>query len=119
MVRTRCDCGRVSIMEAGSVRDGSRRQCLACNRFSASIRCTSSSVALPDGRTIAGIAKAHGLPLNTVYRRWTRGWPLERLADPLTPQRAAKPGWGGSTDLPERRGAVYGTRSTASVSEAA
>lgn len=66
---------------------------------------TVMSVKLPNGWTIAQVALAYGLSVNTVYRRWLRGWAVEELGAPLRAR-----GGGGSVDLPERRGLKLGRR---------
>ena len=57
------------------------------------------SVRLPDGWTIAQLALVHGLKTNTVYARWLRGWPVERLGDPI----GRREGLGSTKYVPERR----------------
>ena len=47
---------------------------------------TVKSVKLPDGWTVAQIALAYSLPLDTVYARWRRGWPVEKLSLPVGQQ---------------------------------
>lgn len=80
MVLVRCDCGRVYEACAPDVRYRLRKHgCVDCrpeNGVSA-VR----SVRLPDGRSIAQIAKASGLRLDTVYHRYIRGWPHHRLGE--------------------------------------
>jgi len=42
-----------------------------------------ASVGLPNGLTVRDVAEASGLPLDTVYERWRRGWSVEDLGLPL------------------------------------
>lgn len=110
-VLVRCKCGREYQAMSAHVRYGRALQCDECRKKASSARGRSKlSVRLPNGLTIAQLAFVHGLDSNTVYRRWLRGWPLERLGDPLV--RGPKPRHGGSADLPERRGTMYGRRAS-------
>lgn len=54
----------------------------ACRRCSAVAGADKVSVLLEDGRTIAQVARESGVKLDTVYHRYIRGWPLERLGEP-------------------------------------
>lgn len=100
----RCDCG-VEFTTLGGRLRGDRyyqgtRQCRACAEAEGARRGRMDfSVRLSDGRTIAQIAAASGLKVNTVYRRYLRGWPPEYLGVETKGRR----GYGGSEDLPERR----------------
>mgnify|MGYP003465756991 FL=1 len=98
--RVRCKCGREYETAAHPLRQGQSKRCRRC---AAVERCRRGkeelSVHLPNGKTIAQVADAAGLPLGTVYRRWLRGWPVAKLGLP----RNAVRGIGGSIDLPERR----------------
>jgi hypothetical protein len=105
-VRVRCDCGEEFVARASHVRLRIRR-CLDCAKEeNADRNRNEASVHLPNGKTIAQVAEASGVSLNTVYRRWLRGWPVEKLGTPLRTTRPRK-GFGGSVDLPERRRTVY------------
>jgi hypothetical protein len=105
-VRVRCDCGEEFVARASHVRLRIRR-CLDCAKEeNADRNRNEASVYLPNGKTIAQVAEESGVPLNTVYRRWLRGWPVEELGTPLRTVRPYK-GLGGSVDLPERRRTVY------------
>lgn len=78
VVRVRCDCGEVLEMVAAALRNQNVRQCRACGVASAA---KAQSVRLPDGRTLAQIADACGLKLDTVYHRFIRGWEHWRLGE--------------------------------------
>ncbi len=103
LVRVRCDCGREYVALAHHVRSGRITRCLRCANRAKAI---ASSVRLPNGRTVAQVAHETGVKLGTVYRRYLRGWPLDKLGTPLRTDRKAM-GFGGSIDLPERRRTVY------------
>lgn len=113
----RCSCGAEHHVAARALmetdgRAGASRRCAECAKERNVARQREEvSTPLPDGRTIARIAAASGLKLDTVYRRWLRGWPLDMLgsAHRSAPGKGHK-GLGGSADLPERRGTVYGRR---------
>jgi len=106
LVRVVCDCGAEYDAVAFQVRQGVNR-CTACAREdNARRQRDETSVRLSNGKTIAQIAASSGLALGTVYRRFLRGWPVERLGVPLRTARQCK-GYGGSVDLPERRRTVY------------
>ena len=79
-VRVKCRCGKVWTTEAHHVRSGRTKRCLKCHKATAKER--RISVRLPSGRTVADIADATGLRLDTVYHRWIRGWPEKRLGQP-------------------------------------
>lgn len=59
--------------------------CGPCTRATMAERC---SVKVGGGVTIAQIARATGLKLNTVYQRYHRGWPRHRLGQVAQPRRA-------------------------------
>lgn len=91
-VRVQCDCGEVFVARAQRVRDGVTRRCLACaQRAAAAHSREQQSVKLPSGRTIAEVAQATGIALDTVYQRWHRGWPESDLALPVLPSRRPRP----------------------------
>lgn len=71
-------CGKTSRLDRKLI-VRAHRFCSSCVR---TLGAAAQSVALPDGRTLLDVANASGLPLDTVHKRWARGWPLERLADP-------------------------------------
>jgi hypothetical protein len=109
LVLVRCDCEREYVTNAASVRRGVNR-CIECHKEDAAERSRAEmSVRLPNGRTIAHIAQDAGLSPNTVYRRFLRGWPVDRLGAPLQTARRRK-GYGGHVDLPERRCTVFPER---------
>jgi hypothetical protein len=109
LVRVRCDCGREYVTLAYHVRHGRSKRCLVCHgKWAARRGRSEQSVRLPDGRTVAEIAFAAGLDLGTVYRRFLRGWPLDKLGAPL--RSGGGKGLGGAVDLPERRCTVFPER---------
>jgi hypothetical protein len=81
-VLVRCGCGRKYETDAAALREGATKRCRVCGaavharrgRFDLSVR-------LPDGRTVAQVAAAAGLKVDTVYHRFIRGWPHWRLAE--------------------------------------
>jgi hypothetical protein len=79
--RCRCDCGTVSLVWGHAMRRGGSTRCMECQKAAMTERGKKMSVRLPDGRTIAQIAAASGLLLDTVYHRHIRGWPAWRLAE--------------------------------------
>jgi hypothetical protein len=84
--RCRCDCGNVALVWGYRMRRGASTRCMECAAAEAAKRAKEVlSVRLPDGRTIAQIAAASGLRLDTVYHRFIRGWPAHRLGE--VPQR--------------------------------
>jgi hypothetical protein len=94
-VRVRCKCGTEWEPQAQHVRQGSTRRCPECAGRRKAVRGrTSMSVKLPDGWTIAQIALAYSLPLDTVYARWRRGWPAEKLSLPVGQYRGSGEGLG-------------------------
>jgi hypothetical protein len=82
--RVRCKCGSEFDVVGGRLRSGVTQRCVACGRKASRTKAKAKSVRLPDGRTLAQIADATGLRLDTVYHRYIRGWPHWRLAE--TPQ---------------------------------
>ncbi len=108
-VVVQCSCGAEYEVQGHTLRYGYAQRCRACHdaRCARLVR-EEHSVPLPDGQTVATIAAASGLKLNTVYRRWLRGWPVEKLGAPLEPHGDPGPkARGGEVDLPERRRTVY------------
>jgi hypothetical protein len=90
----RCDCGKIYRVTLsawfGYSRDrGGIRSCRDCIDRAAAANKT--SVQLPDGRTIAQIARATGLRLDTVYHRHLRGWPAYRLGEVTRPHNRTAP----------------------------
>lgn len=87
LVLVRCDCGRERKVVAHQIRDKTR-SCRVCSRRqNAQQQRDEASVVLPSGRTLANIAAAAGLKLDTVYHRWIRGWPEKALSEPVGFQR--------------------------------
>jgi hypothetical protein len=95
----RCDCGLEKPVGAATLVTGTSSGCLDCYRKDPE-RGLEASRRLRDGRTIAGIARATGLKLTTVDRRWRRGWPVWALG--LAPGAAPKK-LGGHADVRGKR----------------
>jgi hypothetical protein len=94
MVKVRCECGAVFVALASHVRNRIR-SCLACGAARQTVtNRTRSSVRLTNGWTIAQVALAYGLPLDTVYARHRRGWPAEKLSLPVGQWRGGRKGIG-------------------------
>ncbi len=85
MVAAVCDCGSRGIHIAQSLRQGRSTQCRACGARASGRK---TSTRLSDGRTVAQVAAATGLRLDTVYHRLVRGWPEWRLGE-VTQRRSA------------------------------
>ncbi len=86
--RCRCECGAIEFVWGHTMRRGASTQCVACAKeASAAHQREHASVRLPDGRTIAQIAAAAGLRLDTVYHRFIRGWPHHRLGEVTRPHQ--------------------------------
>jgi hypothetical protein len=102
LIRVRCDCGNEYETIAHCVRRTSSRCAQCWKEDAADYQRAHNSVRLPNGKTIAQVAAASGLDLGTVYRRFLRGWPVEKLGAPLR-TNGRRRGFGGSVDLPERR----------------
>lgn len=82
--RCRCDCGAEADVSSHSLRYGGSTRCRVCARqAAAAYGRRKASVKLPNGWTVAQVALAHGLPLDTVYGRWRRGWPVGELSRPV------------------------------------
>lgn len=85
----RCSCGaeravRASALVTAAGVPGSSRRCVACGRRENARRSRQDlSVHLPSGRTVAEVAAGAGLPLDTVYARWRRGWQEADLGLPV------------------------------------
>jgi hypothetical protein len=108
----RCDCGKEWRTRSQALREGDTRRCSDCRdqRFREYGK-AALSVRVYNGKTLAQIADAAGLTLNTVYRRWLRGWPVARLGDPLRVGGVARgSALGGRADLPERRCTMFPER---------
>lgn len=91
-VRVRCDCGdERDVLERHLLVDGVKA-CRPCALAGAARRVRSElSVKLRTGKTVAQVAQESGLELDTVYGRYRRGWPHERLGDPLRITRRPAP----------------------------
>ncbi len=85
LVAARCDCGSRGLYVAQALRVGRSTQCKSCSARASGLK---MSVRLSDGRSIAQIAAATGLNLDTVYHRLVRGWPEWRLGE-VTQRRSA------------------------------
>ncbi len=100
MVRVQCKCGAIFVAQAAHVRRN-LGACVECGKKkNRQTNRRKNSIRLPSGATLAETALAAGLDIGTVYRRWLRGWPEERLGEPL---HHVGPRLGGHADLPERR----------------
>jgi hypothetical protein len=95
----RCDCGIEKVVNGATLRGGDSTGCRRCY-LSDDTRGLDQSRRLRDGRTIAGIARATGLKLTTVDRRWRRGWPAWALGVAVG---EGPVGMGGSRDIRGRR----------------
>lgn len=86
----RCSCGRLATVIGAALRRhkavGTSRSCVRCGRQRAAAVQRNRSTPVGDGRTISEIAQATGIPLDTIYHRFIRGWPAERLAAPIAKQ---------------------------------
>lgn len=110
-VWVRCDCGKIYETRAHVIRDNRTNRCAECrDEYAADWSRRHCSVRLRSGKTVAGVAQKAGLDLGTVYRRFLRGWPEDKLGLPLQVRGGNKPGrgLGRSHDLATRRGRMYG-----------
>jgi hypothetical protein len=93
----RCDCGAMHDVGAGALvrsdgDEGASRRCRACHdRRCAERGRALRSHRLPTGETIAQLAHRTGVPLDTVFVRYRRGWPIEKLGAPIAPRYAKRP----------------------------
>jgi hypothetical protein len=83
MWRVRCDCGAVSMTLGFQLRQGVSSQCVACGRAASAKWNRAHSTRLPSGRTVAEVALASGVALNTVFQRYKRGWAEDDLGLPV------------------------------------
>lgn len=114
LVLCKCDCGNLWTTPAYQVRQGRTRRCDECRQErSADYNRKHLSVKLPNGETIGTVALASGIDLDTVYHRWLRGWPMDRLGDPKYPKRTGRHGVGKSYYVEKRRRRVYKKRRAA------
>jgi hypothetical protein len=75
--RVRCDCGKKYPILADHIMRGVR-QCLEC----AKQHSARPWARLKNGKYLCDLAKETGIPLNTLYQRWFRGWPDKRITEP-------------------------------------
>ncbi len=79
----RCDCGQKYAVTSQQL-TGTRsvpgvNRCRSCaNKYGGS-----AHVVLKTGKTLGELARETGIKLNTLYVRWMRGWPHDRISEPL------------------------------------
>jgi hypothetical protein len=87
----RCSCGNRRSVGAQALYEGESRRCVDCALQENARRQREVRSRRVAGTTIALIAQRAGLPFDTVYHRWCRGWPLERLGAPIVKCYAKRP----------------------------
>ncbi len=101
-----CDCGAEKEMRATDIASRGVNRCRRCANEDNRIRGRKEWSVRVGGRTLAEIAASSGVPLDTVYHRFLRGWPVGKLGLPRQQKGTAKK-IGGSTYVPERRRTRY------------
>lgn len=84
MAKWLCDCGRSYRANAyAPTYENGPKQCVACGRDYISKNLREKHAVRVGEKTLYDIAAESGVPFDTVYQRWRRGWPGDALGAPV------------------------------------